>query len=88
MSSEEFKNFVLDAGISDKNKDLWKLVFRVATEEQIQMWANLAGGNERHLIFLTDNIKEKYQVLKNDDAQGRAKIVIAEQDFVLQIAKG
>ena len=80
----ELKEFILISTLNDKQKNLWySLIDPMKEEERIAILEALKEDPEV-LDFLTNNIEEKTNLIKNKDIESLNNTIKKEKDFIIK----
>jgi hypothetical protein len=80
----ELKEFILNSNLNDNQKNLWNSVIDSIKEEESITILEALKEDPEVLIFLTNNLEEKAEAIKNNDSKSWSNTVEKEKDFIIK----
>ena len=85
MTDDKIKQLVQGSELSEEDKEMWDEFLDMTNESQKEVLVDFLEDDEDRLLFLTDNIKTKREVLEGDDPELMNKILDSEREALLKI---
>lgn len=80
---EELFEIVKNSRLEPTQKSIWEIFLEVANDEQTQPILDLIKTDEKHLKWLTENIRDKFWAMKNLDKKMFDGIIAKEREYLL-----
>ncbi len=81
----ELKDFILNSTLSDYQKNLWNnLIDSIKKQEEIFTILETIKEDPEVLIFLTSNLEEKVEAIKNNDEESWNNTIEKEKNFIIE----
>lgn len=86
MPKTAFLTFINNSSLSEDDKALWENL-DLLEDHQINIMVSFVNGEEEKLIFITENLKTKQQLLENYDEKVANKMMRAVADQLSSLAE-
>ncbi|NCC70377.1 hypothetical protein EOM09_02240 [bacterium] len=81
----ELKEFILNSNLNNNQKNLWNnLIDSIKEEKEIATILETIKEDPGTLIFLTNNLEEKTEAIKNNDSKSWNNTVEKEKNFIIE----
>jgi len=82
-SKERLKEIISNSALEPTLKSVWEIFLEVSSPKQNDIILGVLEKNAKHLVFLTDNICEKFWAMKTWDRKKLDMIIEKEKNYLL-----
>ena len=82
-SKEKLSEIIRDSALEPTLKSVWEIFLEVSSSKQNDIILRVLEKNAKHLVFLTENICEKFWAMKEWDRKKLNGIIEKEKEYLL-----